>query len=276
MKKGYKILIWAIVLIAIFIAFWRFADDVATEETVVDDTSVSMESLGSMTKEVDLNGDGQAEKIAVSFFGNNPDSFSSARLTINDQTTDITEENIHKDFTIVDIDTADTYKEIAISADGPSSDYSTTFFAYDGQRLFKVGRVSGILSEIKFNQQGGLSTITRANILDTWFFRDDYKLSSGHTLANVPKSFYDREHYKGEMQVSILKDISMQKSPTDSTLAFRLKKGDKITMLGCDNVKWCALSNAKGAKGWFELVDYNQMAIGGFSDEYFLGLSNAD
>jgi hypothetical protein len=132
-----------------------------------------------------------------------------------------------------------------------------------------------VYEEMVFDGQGGLTTTTRAKILDTWFYKDEFRLVN-NAFVHVPKDFYERLP-TGLEPVKMLQDFSLQASPSDTTTSVVLKKGDTVTILGCDNVKWCQLEAADGKKGWFSLSEFNTVdGLNVPATDIFDGLSNAD
>lgn len=234
-------------------------------------------SLESTSTVQDINNDGKDDSIVFDTFDSG--FHRTSELKINDATIRVSNEtsgfggNLDNHFGIVDIDARDSRTEVAIHDSGPSSDDTTGFFQYDGKNIISLGVVPGNWEYMIFDGKGTLTTSVRAKILDTWFYRAEYRLSTSHTFVRVPKSFYERDG--GENVV--LMPISLQKSPTDPTISLNLQKADKVTITGCDDVKWCQVKNAQGATGWFSLHNFN-IIVGPevHAEEVFYGLSNAD
>jgi len=226
--------------------------------------------------EEDLNGDGKKDRIRL----NITDEYSNEyRLQVNDVHIFGAGQNVEARFSIVDIDTGDNLKEIAVSEYGPSSDEKTAFYVYDGEKLSFIGEIEGFYSSlpelwqtVKFDGSGRLVTRTRGRILHTWFYKDYYKLDENHRLKHIPQDLYEMN-----AKVEVVREVSLQKSPEDPEEALTLKKGEMVTIVGSDNKEWCLVENSQGQKGWFALDGYNTVRGTGLSaDEIFSGLCHAD
>lgn len=177
-------------------------------------------------------------------------------------------------FGIVDIRFSDDRKEIAVSDLGPSTDYTTSFYTFDGKTLKFMGTTQGLYERMRFDREGSFTTIARATMLDTWFYDDIFTLADDHTLVHVPQNFYERISKLGG---STLVTLSLQTSPTDPSIAMTLMKGERETIVGCDNIAWCKVVGDDGKEGWFRIDDNGHVAgTSLFPSEVFDGLSNAD
>ncbi|EKE07142.1 MAG: exported protein of unknown function [uncultured bacterium] len=223
--------------------------------------------------EEDLNGDGKKENISIEF--KQIDYSYVAILHVDNIVTTTPGHVPSGHFGIVDIDKSDNQKEIVVTDEGDSSDYTTTFYQYDGQNLKLLGTTQGLYENMTFDGKGKLTTQTRASILDTWFFADDYSLSTNNTLVNIPKYFYARD-----TEVTLLQALALKRSPQDdSTVITTLQKGEIARIIACDNKKWCQIEKKDGLKGWFAVKDYATMVDFSevvYATEVFEGLSNAD
>lgn len=221
--------------------------------------------------EDDLNNDGVKEKIH--FFIPVKGSYTDFKLVI-DKICDITDkiEGNLTDFKIVDIDSADNIKEIAVSESGPSDDYATTFYYSDGIKLISMGKIPGSFRDIKIDSSGILRTRSRGKVLHTWFHPDNYKLSEKHLLIHVPQDLYAMN-----WKVTVKKPLDLLKSRNKTSIAFTLKVGEKVTILSSDNKEWCLVENSTGDKGWFAIDGYNTIrGTSEYASKYFKGLSYAD
>ncbi len=221
---------------------------------------------------LDLNGDGKLDEIRFEMMGA-PESFDGTyALFVNDAMIEGSGWNLDPGFRVVDMDDMDAYLELAVSDFGPSDDHETDFYYYDGRELHSMGTTSGLVSQMHFDAEGFFTTLTRGQVLDTWFYDDWYRLTQDHRLEEQPQDLYARE-----TSVTMLKEFTFQKSQTDTSEAFTLKVGDRATITGCDNVEWCVLKNAAGEEGWFAVEEFNQIRGTDFySGDLFEGLSFAD
>ncbi len=220
--------------------------------------------------QVDLNADRIADFITYS----KPAPISSSSLmilSINGTSVNVPGYNPVGFFGIVDLFTPDNTYEIAVSDMGPSGDPTTVFYAYDGTTIKTLGTVEGLYQQMVIDGKGTLITTVRAHILDTWFYRDTYKLDQDK-FVHVPKDFYER--IEPTYPVTMLKDLTL----TSGTSApFILKKGEVVSLIGCDDIHLCGVETEKGTIGFFFVEEFNQIrGTGESADAYFDGLSNAD
>ncbi len=220
----------------------------------------------------DINSDNIAELIV--WDTRNSASTGYSELHINEKVVQVSGWNPRGDFGIVDINTNDQLKEIAVSDYGPSSDHTTRFYIYDNKNIIEVGFLSGTYDKIVFDGRGVLTTRARGRILDTWFYEDEYTLSVTHQLIRAPKDFYERLDSR---PMTVLISIPLYKSPNASSTTLNFKKGDIVTITGCDDIEWCAVKNEQGVVGWFALHNFDVIrGIEISAGEVFDGLSYAD
>lgn len=201
----------------------------------------------------DLDGDGAFDDTVTVLISESPELGRSATLRINDSVVVVPGNNSSGTFTAVDLDTSDSYKEIAVYDEGPSSDPTTSFYLYDGTTITLMATTPGMVEQMTFDGQGGMTTLTRAQTLDTWFYRDNYQLQADHTLVRIPRDFYEREQPTGE--VIVRSEIAARVSPTNAATAFTLHRGEPATILGCDEIAWCKIENVDKKIGWFSIKE---------------------
>ncbi|MEI6488944.1 MAG: SH3 domain-containing protein [Bacteroidota bacterium] len=225
-------------------------------------------------KIADLNGDGIDDTITLSFID---ERGMAMRYNLRVNNIEISGDAVIlvPMFKIIDIDTKDNFKEIAIYEEGPSSDEATTLYYFNGKQIILMGKVGNYIGKEEWNKVKGDGIITataRGQILQTWAYPDDYKLNSKHLLENIPKDLYPMNSF-----VTVKKEITLQKSRTDATKSITLKVGEKITIASSDNYRWCLVKNSKDELGWFEVANYDKIVeLGIEAREVFEGLSYAD
>lgn len=223
------------------------------------------------TETADLNGDGVRENIV--FLYNRKDCRYT--LTINGVAVNGFGDNLEDSYEIVDINKQDNFRELAVSEAGPSADYETTYYYYDGKNIVNMGEVpAGFSNVIRIDGQGRITASTRAKILQTWSYYSTYKLTDRHRLEKIPQDLYKTDY---PYSLKVIKPLTLQKSRTDGRAAFVLQPGEKITLLGTDDIQWCLAQNSRGQQGWFAVQNYSDIkGVNRPAAEYFEGLSNAD
>lgn len=235
--------------------------------SVKRDTLSVSEKTKNQIDGIDLNGDGIVDIIR---FGcvKGGDTFS---LVINNSAITGNGSTLDGYYKIVDIDSTDHIKEISISESGPSNDYATQFYYYDGQNICSLGKIEGS-HEVKIDGSGIVRTQTRGGILHTWFYPDSYKLSEDHTLEHI-----DQDLYVMNCMVTMRESLPLQKARGDPEVIVVLAPGEVVKILATDNKEWCLVENSKGIKGWFAVDGYDKIrGINKHGHEVFYGLSYAD
>jgi hypothetical protein len=222
---------------------------------------------------IDINGDNKNEKIDL-FLSKSEGEGTKATLAVNDVGLNIPGGNPQSTFTVADIDTRDNVKEIAITDEGPSLDYVTRFYMYDGKSLHEVGEVPGALDQMVFSSEGMVSALARGEMFDTWFYRKTFLLSGEHVLEPVTKVFYPRVMPTDE--VTLLTALPLSLEPKDESVTFVAPVRSQGAILGCDNISWCE-ARFNGKTGWFKVT--NRIVISAVNlpmNEVFEGISMAD
>jgi len=223
--------------------------------------------IEAKTAAEDLNGDGNRDQIKLECVPGS-DVFT---LYINDFLLGGKGCNIDGVMYLCDIDPEDPFKEIAITESGPSADEATYFYYYDGTKINFMGKIQGSQYNIKITGSGMLTTGSRGHILQTWFYKDRYRLSANHELENIPQELYSMN-----TMVIVKKEMLLQRSPVDTSTVVRLEPGEVVLIAACDNKEWCLVETSSGERGWFAVDGYNKIRGTSFdADEYFIGLCHA-
>ena len=237
-----------------------------------------------ITAEIDLDGDGSIDQIMLKT-EKNPyyDEVLSYVLLVNDE--EITYEGSMIDplFHVVNISSKDSYLEIAVSEEGPSSDFLTVFYRYKNGELTKLAEIQGFLGkypgsdtvgDVKLDGNGRISTRTRGEVIQTWFYDDSYLLTEEDELLKEEKDFYPFE-----TEVKLLKELKTVTSPDNTTEAYVFKPGESATLLETDNKEWVSIGNDSGEVFWFQISNYSEI-LGqdekAYAYDYFEGLNMAD
>lgn len=216
---------------------------------------------------VDVNGDGLEDAIQWTVTGN------QAVLRINDAVFEHRGEAFASYFGISDIDLEDGRREVIISDLGPSDDYVSTFYSYDGQRIARMGQVGGLAEYgIHIDGSGSFSAQTRGNLLHTWFFDKHYTLTADHKIAERKD-----EIYRTDCSVFVKDSVQLFGERSLSRPTLVLSPGIVVTIIGTDNEKWCEVETPDGRKGWFALKHFSTLVHEDRpAEELFFGLSFAD
>ncbi len=237
-----------------------------------------------ITAEIDLDGDGFLDQIMLKTV-KNPyyDEVLSYVLLVNGE--EITYEGSMIDplFHVVNISSKDSYLEIAVSEEGPSSDFLTVFYRYKNGELTKLAEIQGFLGkypgtdyvgDVKLDGNGRITTKTRGEVIQTWFYDDSYLLTKEDALLKEEKDFYPFE-----TEVKLLKELKTVKNPTNTTEAYVFQPGESATLLETDNKEWVSIGNDSGEVFWFQINNYSEILgqdENAYAYDYFEGLNMAD
>lgn len=211
------------------------------------DRFIAVSSKGRL--DYDLNGDKKPDKIFYELIKNAYGNPNKYKLTVNNTSVEESIDNGLKEFQIVDIDSKDKYKEIAVEEDGPSDDSATNFYYYDGKALKFVGKVEGHCgNKNSVNGRGKVITNKRTDVLMTWSYMDEFKLDSEHKLQHITKDFYT-SGWNPELKVK--KELTLYKSMTSKESSLLLKPGDVVYLIGTDAKEWCLVKTRYGKEGYF-------------------------
>lgn len=232
--------------------------------------NTKIKGTGEDTGHVDLNGDGVVDTIRFTC----REEAGDFTLYVNDAFVIGEGENLDGYCRVVDIDAEDNVKEISVGEAGPSDDYATAFYYYDGKRVIPMGKIQGseFGNVLKIDGSGELATKTRGKTLHTWFYPDFYRLSEEHLLERIPQELYDMN-----CKVRVKKEFKLQKSRTSTETAVVLQPGEEVVILASDDKEWCLVQNSKGARGWFAFEKYDNIKGTEMSvRDVFEGLCYAD
>ncbi|MBP9921336.1 MAG: hypothetical protein KBF03_05225 [Proteiniclasticum sp.] len=255
------------------------------EEIVVESRDFQMDGFDKeFYAEADLDGDGIKDTISLRTVMNPYyDEVISYELHVNEEVLSYEGEMISPLFHVTDLLATDNLLEIAVSEEGPSSDYATVFYRYTDGMLSKLSRIEGFLGDIPNSDMSGklivhgdgrVSTLSRGQVMQTFFYEDEYLLVSPTELKHVEKDLYPME-----TKVTLLKSLKTVASRSDSTAAYEFQPGEKAVLLETDNRNWVSIRNVDGETSWFRIKDYGMILDQeeeGFSTDFFDGLNMAD
>jgi hypothetical protein len=205
---------------------------------------------------VDLDGDGTTEHITISGMT----EFGDFLLTI--EQTSITgkfDPEAADGFIIVDIDTGDQYKEVAVHTPGPSSDDEYLIYWYDGKSIQNMGRLS------RWPEFLGNGIVHVEKWMGFWSQNNKYVLDKKTRKLNpVPQDIY----YVG-VEVDVKKSFPIYKTRDCKERVAYLKPESKIMLFACDPSSennyssWPYLiKSSTNLIGWAKEKDFSQKVEG--------------
>ncbi len=194
------------------------------------------------------------------------------KLIINDKSVEGDGENLNGTINIVDIDKFDVFKELAISESGPSDDFATYFYTYDGVNIIDMGMLEGNM-DILIDGSGKILIPTRNETLQTWFVWVPYCLNREHKFQEIP----EKMHYAvSPNKVKVIKAFKLKKVKDSSVGEIALKPGEEITLIGLAYNGWVLVKTSNESEGWFQ-VEYDM--VPGTKErytDYLEGIAHAD
>ena len=212
----------------------------------LSDTLFFVNSLPVYNKAVvDLEGKGEADIIELTLIEEDYD-FSNFILTINKDSVSGKHSYNVSGFLIIDLDTADNYKEVAVYTQNANGPDEYIIYKYDNW-INEIGRINSYASfpgnkEIIVDTEMMFWTKTDTVLYDTEF----------EVLKFYPKEFYDIN-----IKAKVLEPFSLYSDRENFITIIDLKPKDRVTVMKCDTSPFCndELANS------FELCDWYQVRL---------------
>jgi len=168
----------------------------------------------------DLNGDGKMEEIAISKHG----LYGGFILNVDKISIIGQLEDDIDGFVIVDIDTVDKYKEIAVHTPGPSGDDQYLIYNYDGKTVKEMGKLE------RWPKFFGDGTVIVQDWMGFWSKKDKYVLNKERRALDL----IPQELYNVGIEAEVIESFPLYKSRQDTTIVDILKPNSKVLVLLCD------------------------------------------
>jgi hypothetical protein len=217
-----------------------------------------------INREIDLNGDGTSESIELEPV--KPRNGYHGVLKINEHRIDVGDEDEFQ-VEIIDIDTRDKDKEIAVHYFGPSDDDVFYIYRFTGKELAKIGVLS------RWPEFKGNGEVIVNDWKGFWADREKYVLNKqNHELDSIPQDLY----YVTQKKV-VLESFQLHRSITDETVIATVRPGSVVEILACDeqrdspermyiDVFWYLIKTESGLCGWAQEDSFSQELSLGYAD----------
>ncbi len=222
----------------------------------------------------DMDGDHKTDLIQATFYSTSDGPYDRAVVEINGASFVVHGEVLHGDIFVVDIDTTDAAREVAVPEAGPSDDPATHFLRYSLGEVIELGVVPGITTGPQaVDGSGSITTQCRGEILETWWYPCRFSLNRWkHVLEEE-----SQERMPMDTRVTLKCDLRLVADAWSTEPAAVLHKGDRATLRSTDNKNWCYIESERGVRGWFAVYTYGIIAQNGLpATEVFDGLFIAD
>jgi len=214
-----------------------------------------------MSGNADLDGDGRPESITLAPGG----TFGEFILSVDGvKTVGMFDFDAADGFAVVDISTADAYREIAVHAPGPSDDDEYLVYSFDGASLKEMGRLA------RWPTFSGNGIVLVDNWMGFWLIKDKYVLdTSTRTLRHIPQDLY----YVG-VEGHAIKSFPVYRTRSGSEVIANTRPDSVFLVLACDtsptclnaygdaddySCDWYLIKTVTGLVGWVRcetLMDY--------------------
>lgn len=226
-------------------------------------------TVGAESK-LDLDGDGVEDTI---YYDVTPeqlvsdgiyDSAKPASLTINGEEYLMTgEENPLNQYGIwlenpdvtyyylVDLDSSDNFREIALADWGSNDCLTTHYFRFDGADLTYLGSTSGFPEDhtTQFHGDGSVTAMTRLDVMQTWSGLRTYRLDNGQ-LHMVEDEFCTPQLPDG-WKVTLQQELTVYTGPDRSSKQITLSPANTaLSFPSTDGLHWVEIQCANGDSGW--------------------------
>ncbi len=155
--------------------------------------------------------------------------------------------------------------QILIDEYGYSYDNATIMFSYENNQIYELGRIGGLVEEIKSLGDGMFQFNQRAETLQTWWHPRKFYLANSYYYDEsaeneeeksivMPKLVYmPNELYPVGTQVKLKRDIKLLKTQSLIADDVVIDRGEFITIVACDDEEWIYLDNNEGKSGWLQM-----------------------
>ena len=160
----------------------------------------------------DLNGDEIGEDITLTTH-----EYEAGKLTVGDASVEIWSATPTGYFTVLNVDPARNVLLVGVSDYGPSDDFQTVFYSYDGKRIVEAGYIHDVIGQNVYGYTGatcnGDGTVTakrRWDVLGSWNTVGTYRVNE-NGVADVTE-FYPFVDWDGNLstwEVTAKVDIIM-------------------------------------------------------------------
>ncbi len=220
---------------------------------------------------IDLNGDGQEDKIQTLVKRDEYDWISEITFDINDGNCRVSIDNNYtgedkpflenpmNTYCVVDLDKSDDYIEIAVGDYGMNDYNATYFYRYTGDKLEYLGYIPDVLenSRVEVYGNGMIKGTMRMEMVETVRSNVYYQLKD-ERVSLIEQDWYvpDYSHYSEEyLEHDVLQDVTVYKANDVQSEKVILKKGEEdVRFLATDNVEWVKLQTEDGAIYYMHMV----------------------
>lgn len=164
---------------------------------------------------------------------------------------------------LVDLDTSDPWREIAL-VDAGSSDWRTThYFRYDGSSLTYLGYMTGFPDDQStvYHGDGSVTAESRLDLLQTWYGPRTFRLTDNN-IRMVDGEFFTPIQPE-DRKVSLLRELTAYTEPDQSSAQVTLSPSTALSFLSTDGTHWLQIQCADGSTGWVYFSSFSTVEADG-------------
>lgn len=230
----------------------------------------------------DINMDGIKERIEFNFIKNNMNYIEDCEVRIGSIIATVPITNPTGKVYISCLTNYQSSLQILIDEYGPSNDDMTTILYFTNNSLIEIGKVGGLVGNLRSLGNGLFQSYERASTLQTWYHpRKFYILhASKYSTVDYPQIVYmPKELYAVGTNVKLLRDLPLLSSQYTSETTHTIKKGSLATIIASDDENWIYIKDSNSFNsGWVRIKDLDVIINGEehYGQEVFDGLLIAD
>ncbi len=195
----------------------------------------------------DLDGDSRADSAIITFTPDRHGIFDYFRVAVGPDSIVQFGQGLHGTARVVDLDTTDGLREIAVPAWGPSDDDAVHFVRYSQGRVRILGSIPGSIDYLRVDGSGVVRTTCRGSILHTWWYPCAYRVfEESGVLGEVHQAFKVMN-----ARVRLKRDLPLFPSPEHRRVTTVIRRGEWATIEVTDDQEWCRIRSPAGVTGWF-------------------------
>jgi len=214
---------------------------------------------------IDLDGDRKGEFVRIAVFRTSDGWYDRCVIEVGQAMIAVRGEGFQPEYVIVDVDTADHYREIRIVEQGHGGTYGIRLFRYNGANVKQIGVFPMAAAALG---DGTVEAKCQGKVLSTWFYTCRYEMDSSGVFVEVQQKTIELN-----IPVVLKRELTIHSEPNGSAATSVLEPGKSATIVATDNKEWCLIEAESGVRGWF-VVDVNRIE-GVHSAEVFDGLDFA-
>lgn len=230
----------------------------------------------------DMNMDGIKEQIEFNFIKNNMNYIEDCEIRIGSITATVPIANPTGQVYISCLTNYQSSLQILIDEYGPSNDDMTTILYFTNNSLIEIGKVGGLVGNLRSLGNGLFQSYERANTLQTWYHPQKFYILQATEFSTVdyPQIVYmPKELYAVGTNVKLLYDLPLLSSQYTSETTHTIKKGSLATIIASDDENWIYIKDSNSFNsGWVRIKDLDVIINGEehYGQEVFAGLWIAD